>query len=287
MSSTQTQQHSGSIAIVPDTPAPSGPVKSEITFFNDPEDGSTPFNYVGTPPEGQPQRNYGEHNATVHINDLRGNESSFSLNTSGFATLSSVPSSLAYTDWEDDATITQKYHGEVERLLLDNVPGATKVFIFDHTVRRTRPDAFRTPVTRAHIDQTTKSATQRVRNHMGAEADALLQGRVRLINVWRPLKGPVKAFPLAMADSRSVKDEDLVPVEHRYPHMTGETAGVKFTEGQKWLYWSGMTSDERILLQCFDSEGGKARVAHTAFVDPRSAEGEGRESIEVRALVFG
>ena len=53
-----------------------------------------------------------------------------------------------------------------------------------------------------------------------------------------------------------------------------------------------MTNEERLLLKCFDSDevvrqsGG--RVPHTAFVDPRSPEAaKGRESIEVRALVFG
>lgn len=194
---------------------------------------------------------------------------------------------MSYEDWENDQVIKQKYYPEVEKLLLENVPGANRVFFFDHTIRRTKPDAARAPVTRAHIDQTRKSSAQRVRNHMGDEAETLLAGRYRIINVWRPLRGPVKAFPLAMADSQSVADEDLVPVEHRYPHMTGETAGVKYAEAQRWWYLSGMNVDERILLQCFDSQGGRARVAHTAFVDPRSPEGEGRESIEVRALVFG
>lgn len=48
-----------------------------------------------------------------------------------------------------------------------------------------------------------------------------------------------------------------------------------------------MQNDERLLLQCFDSEK-KARVPHSAFIDPRTAPGaRGRESIEVRALVFG
>ena len=48
-----------------------------------------------------------------------------------------------------------------------------------------------------------------------------------------------------------------------------------------------MGNDERVLLQCFDSEKG-ARVPHSAFVDPRTRPGaRGRESIEVRALVFG
>ena len=95
------------------------------------------------------------------------------------------------------------------------------------------------------------------------------------------------ASPLAYADSRSVPDEDIVPVEHRYPHRTGETAGVKYTESGKWYYWSGMTNDERILLQCYDSQD-HARTPHSAFTDPRTkADWPGRESIEVRALVFG
>ena len=92
---------------------------------------------------------------------------------------------------------------------------------------------------------------------------------------------------MAYADSRSVPDEDIVPVEHRYPDRTGETAGVKFTPKGRWHYWSGMTNDERILLQCYDSKDG-ARTPHTAFKDPRTQpDWPGRESIEVRALVFG
>ena len=172
-------------------------------------------------------------------------------------------------------------------MLLDNVPGAQRVFLFDHTVRRSDPNAKRAPVNRAHIDQTTKSAIARVHYHMGDEAPELLKGRYRLINVWRPLNGPVVSNPLAYADSRSVPDDDIVGVEHRYPNRTGETAGVKYTEQGRWHYLSGMENDERILLQCFDSKDG-ARTPHSAFVDPRTRpEWPGRESIEVRALVFG
>jgi hypothetical protein len=69
--------------------------------------------------------------------------------------------------------------------------------------------------------------------------------------------------------------------------------GVKFNPGQKWFYWSGMTGDERLLLKCSDSKGDRDGdvaqwVPHTAFVDGRTPEGaRPRESIEVRALVFG
>ena len=223
------------------------------------------------------------HEVTVH--DIRGRESEFDINVNGFGVVKGVQSEEK--EFTDDESIKSKYYPEVEKVLLDNVPGAKRVFLFDHTVRRSDPNAKRAPVNRAHIDQTTKSAIARVHYHMGDEAPELLKGRYRLINVWRPLNGPVVSSPLAYADSRSVPDDDIVGVEHRYPHRTGETAGVKYTEKGRWHYLSGMENDERILLQCFDSQDG-ARTPHSAFVDPRTKpDWPGRESIEVRALVFG
>nr|POE99393.1 hypothetical protein CFP56_52785 [Quercus suber] len=286
---TQTETQIG-IQAEPNTHAapiavPRGDVKTPILFYSPPADGATPFNYVETPPEGQPQRNYGMNPHELTIHDIRGRESEFTINRQGFGVVQGVHTAPGVFD--DDATITSQYYPEVERVLLDNVPGAKRIFLFDHTVRRSTADSKRTPVNRAHIDQTTAAARTRVEHHMGEEAGALLQGRVRLINVWRPLNGPVVASPLAFADSTTVSDEDVVPVEHRYPHRTGETAGVKFSPQTRWHYWSGMQNDERVLLQCYDSQDG-AKTPHSAFVDPRTKdEWPGRESIEVRALVFG
>lgn len=282
--STQTQQPT-TFGVTQDIEIPRGPTTSSLIFYSPPEDGSAPFNYVEPQPEGHPQRNYGEFKHEVTVHDIRGRESEFDINVNGFGIVKGVQSEEK--EFTDDESIKAKYYPEVEKVLLDNVPGAKRVFLFDHTVRRSDPNAKRAPVNRAHIDQTTKSAIARVHYHMGDEAPELLNGRYRLINVWRPLNGPVVATPLAYADSRSVPDDDIVGVEHRYPHRMGETAGVKYTEKGRWHYLSGMQNDERILLQCFDSKDG-ARTPHSAFVDPRTKpEWPGRESIEVRALVFG
>ena len=285
---TTTQVEPHTFGVVKDTSSidiPRGETHSTLTFYDPPKDGSAPFNYVETPPEGMPQRNFGAYDHAVTINDIRGRELEFDMNVNGFRTLSGIES--AEKEFTDDKRIEEVYYPEVEKLLLDNVEGAHRVFTFDHTVRRSDPNAKRAPVNRAHIDQTTESAIQRVHYHMGDEAEELLNGRYRLINVWRPLNGPVVSKPLAYADSRSVPNEDIVPVEHRYPHRTGQTAGVKYTEKGNWYYWSGMKNDERIFLQCYDSQDG-ARTPHTAFTDPRTqADWPGRESIEVRTLVFG
>jgi hypothetical protein len=287
---TTTETTQAARLLVEEQAAPSGPVTATITFYAPPADDAKPFNYVSTPPAGTPQRNFGEDDQAVHISDLRGHPelSGFTLDTAGFQPVPHAPTAMRYEDWASDDAVRDRYYPEVEQLLLKTVPGgAQRVFLFDHTIRRTEPGAHRAPVRRAHVDQTTKSAVERVRLHMGAEADGLLSGRVRIVNAWRPLRGPVAAFPLAYGDSRSLKEDALVGVEHRYPGRTGETAGVRFDAGQRWWYWSGMATDEVVLLQCADIGGVGARTPHTAFVDPRSAPEEGRESIEVRALVFG
>jgi hypothetical protein len=265
-------------------------VTAKLSFYQPPEDGSKPWNYVDPPKEG-PQRNFGAEDHQVTIDDIRGRESNYTLDNNAFAAVAHVPSDMSYDDWDSDAKVLSVYYPEVERLLLERLPGAHRIVLFDHTIRRSRPDAHRAPVTRVHIDQTPSSTQARVRHHVPDDADALLRGRYRIINVWRPLNGPVVAFPLAVADSATVRDADLVGVEHRYPDRTGETAAVRFHPDQAWYYWSGMVNDERLLLKCYDSDervGRWGRVPHSAFVDPRTPDGApGRESIEVRALVFG
>lgn len=222
------------------------------------------------------------------MHDARGKEGSFNLDRQAFATLKNHPHN-PNIDWHDDESIKKQYYPEVEKLLLNEIPGKpNRVLLFDHTVRRAEPNAHRAPVTRAHIDQTQMSAKQRVEFHLPEEAAELEKGRYRIINVWRPLNGSVETHPLAFANSETVLDSDMVPVEHRYPTRTGETAAIKYNPDHEWYYWSGIDDDERILLQCYDSDKPMNRVPHSAFVDPRSTEkSKPRESIEVRALVFG
>lgn len=271
---------------------PHGDVEATLNFYSPPSDGAIPFNYVESPPAGQPQRNFGDHDEQVKIHDVRGRESEYYLDKDAFQVIQNLPDS-AEKEFADDDSIKQNYYPEVEKLLLENIPGSNKIFLFDHTIRRATGN--RGPVNKVHIDQTAKSAKARVFHHLPEEAEKLVQGRYRIVNVWRPLNGPVYATPLSFASSATVDDKDVVPVEHRYPDRTGETAGVNYNPSQKWHYLSGMQNNERLFLECFDSEALKegssvqgGRLPHSAFVDPRTpAEAPTRASIEVRALVFG
>ena len=73
------------------------------------------------------------------------------------------------------------YYREAEELV-KQATGASRVVVFDHTIRRRThgvedrtPGIPRQPVTRIHGDYTEVSGPQRVRDLMGAEADDLLQ----------------------------------------------------------------------------------------------------------------
>jgi hypothetical protein len=138
-----------------------------------------------------------------------------------------------------------------------------------------------------HIDQSYAASRNRVTWHLPDEAEALLKGRVQIINVWRPIKTIYKD-PLAVADAHSVPDSDLVPVKLIYPNREGEIITVHANNEHKWFYRYGQTPEMVTLIKCYDSkEDGRARrVPHSAFVNPETEGYEERESIEVRALVF-
>ncbi len=141
-----------------------------------------------------------------------------------------------------------------------------------------------------HVDQAYWASVERVKYHLPADAERLLQSRVRLINLWRPIVNPVAHKPLALADWRTLDAGDLVPVELVYPHRTGTTYGVKYNSAHElqWHYLGGQAPEEVALIKCYDSETDVARLTpHTAFTDTGSPkDAPHRQSIEVRALVF-
>ncbi|KAI5867556.1 amino acid permease-domain-containing protein [Durotheca rogersii] len=230
----------------------------------------------------------------VHITDVSGREAEFTLDGNGFQYYRHTAQEK---DFADDDHIKAVYYPETEQLLKD-VTGASKIFIFDHTIRRNPADqraaadrsrALRGPVNRVHIDQTYSAALSRVPHHLPAEEAAeLLKGRVQIINVWRPIR-QVLRDPLAIADASSVGEEELVAIPLIYPNRRGETFAVRHTPAHRWYYKYGLDTDEVLLIKCFDSktDGRARRVPHTAFADPNTPDGTpSRQSIEIRALVF-
>ncbi len=251
-----------------------------------------PRNYTYEPPAGVPRSNTVHEVRTMPIHDMRSIASKISLDREGFALLRHE---TAVRDFWDDDEVRKVYYPEAEDAIA-NATGASAVFIFDHTQRRRIagvddrvPGVPRQPATRVHVDHTAKSGPQRVRDLLGDEAEELLRGRVQVINLWRPIRGPLRDAPLAVCDAGSVASTDLVPSDLVYPNRTGETYAVTYNPSHRWFYVPAMRTEEALLIKCFDSlTDGRARFApHTSFLDPTvSPDVVARESIEIRSLVF-
>src|ERR1700675_4717306 len=243
-----------------------------------------PVYYVDEPPPGEATWNGIDDPREVRIEDARGRESEFTLDRNGFALLKAP---TAVRNFYDPEEIKSVYYPEVERLLRDTL-GASRVFAFDHNVRNGGRSDLPQPSRRVHNDHTVNSAPRRVVDHMGADAEELLRHRFGIVNVWRPIRGPVLDSPLALCDARSFTDDDLIASDLVYNHVRGETSRVEYNPRHRWYYFSEMQTDEVLLIRVHDSANdGRARLSfHTSFENPLTPDAPPRESIEVRTLVF-
>ena len=253
--------------------------------------GEKPFSYTYEPPPGKPWRNTAYEPRPMAVRDARRLTEQPSLETAGF-TLVEAPSAVG--DFYDERQIVDTYYGEVEALV-KTLTGASKVVVFDHTIRDGRnaqrdERGVREPVKRAHNDYTLRSAPQRVWDLLPPdEAERRLTKRYAIVNVWRSIAGTIEQQPLGIVDARSVTFEDFIASDLIYRDRLGETYGVRHNPAHRWFYYPAMTADEAMVFKCYDSAtDGRARwTAHSAFDDPTSpANARPRQSIEIRTLVF-
>jgi hypothetical protein len=243
-----------------------------------------PERYTFDPPPGVVPNTGIDDPHDVRIEDARGREAEFHLDRSGFQ-LVHAPTQVR--DFYDPAQVRDVYYPEVEQLLR-GVLGASRVVVFNHNVRNANRDGLAVPSRSVHNDHTVNSAPRRVRDHLGDEAEELLKHRFGVINVWRPIKGPVLDSPIALCDARSFTDRDLIASDLVYPHVRGETSRVEYRPEHRWYYFSEQQADEVVLIRVHDSAtDGRARLSfHTSFDNPLTPNAPPRESIEVRTLVF-
>ncbi|KAF9559984.1 hypothetical protein CPC08DRAFT_637173 [Agrocybe pediades] len=268
---------------------------TKLLYFVAPKDGDRAWLKINANPEtGIQEKSFTREEKDVVVENIRGKERIATIDTAGFQ-FASAPAK--HTSFMNDEEIVKEYYPESIELL-KKLTGASRVVLFDHTIRRRRPGmpddhpSRRQPVAFAHVDQTAKSAIGRVHRHLPAEeVPELLKKRFQIINLWRPINLPALDWPLGLCDYRSVSPaEDTVPVALLYDDHEGETLSVKYNPAHKWYYMYNMTPEEVVIIKCFDSlQNGSVAVftPHSAFQDPTTPEGTPlRESIELRALVF-
>ncbi len=71
---------------------------------------------------------------------------------------------------------------------------------------------------------------------------------------WRPLRGPVVDWPLAVCDSTSVdKESDLVETDNVWSYGVSETYNVTHNPKHRFYFLSQQTIEDVILFKGFDN----------------------------------
>ncbi|KAI9723949.1 MAG: hypothetical protein M1812_000667 [Candelaria pacifica] len=259
-----------------------------------------PFMLMTNVPQGQRVSNLRwELGQEETIHDVRGREPEFSLDESGFRY---IDCPTRFTDWTDKKEIERVYLAEMESVLKKNVDNVDLIKIFDWRMRK-KMDACESdqvydlnmqtdmlnPAEHVHCDQTASGVITRIQSMMGDEAELLLQGRVRVINLWRPIRHTVEDCPITICDGSTILESDLVECDRVRKYWVGTMGLVEYRPGFKWYYMSRQSPDDVLIFKNFDSEENvRAKCCpHTAFdIDNIPAGTPTRESIEIRALVF-
>lgn len=232
------------------------------------------------------------------VYDCRPIADELTLDIAGFELVTAPTSFSNFYDPED---VRAAYYPETAALL-KRATGATAVFIFDHNVRNKpradlKEEGVREPVDGAHNDYTLDSGPRRIREVLEEnQASEFLDRRCAIINVWRPIRGPVQDHPLAICDARTTSLDDFIPtkIEHymeddlETPRLTGQIYSFQHSPAHRWFYASDMQPDEVLFLKCFDTatDGRACFTGHTGFINPACpADYIPRESIEARTVV--
>jgi hypothetical protein len=189
--------------------------------------------------------------------------------------------------------------------LIKRVTGAAEVRIFTHFLRgpeaqRRDPESISFTADFVHADYTPKSGPAAFQELLGEQAEQYSGHRFGIINVWRPIVGPMQDRPLAVCDASSVATDDLLPWmtvtrldEKGLRSATGEIREdesyvTAWNPEHRWYYAPDMMPTEALLFKTYDSDTDQLRFTpHTAFNDPTTpADAPLRASIDVRALVI-
>ncbi|KAI8650448.1 hypothetical protein NCS57_01378600 [Fusarium keratoplasticum] len=237
-----------------------------------------------------PSTNVVSKKSRVTLHDIRGNENLFRLDVHGFEL---IKHPLDFDQWQDGHKVVREVYPRIIDLLKAQL---------GEDLRRSRDangstsisqgDSFAPPSRVAHVDQTYEATVEQIKLGFKDEAEKILKSRFRIINVWHPIRGPVRQHPFVLCDYRTAKS-DFISCDLIYPHTITEIMVFRNSASQKWYFIDQQVTDEAWIFKIMDSQSlidsNVAEFsAHTSFFDEDEALAECvRESVEFRAYVFG
>ena len=245
-------------------------LQAVLNYLAEPE--AKPVSWMYKPPEGTPITLLAHRQACGDDSKCAANSGSA---IAGAAGVCSYASGQQGQKFYDDNEVRSVYYPEVQRLVKE-ATGAARVLVFDYNVRcgpmakRGEPGV-REPVKYAHNDYTLKSGPQRVRDLLPAgEAEELLKHRFAVINVWRPIRGPVEEMPLAVCDAQTIASKDLVPTDLKYRGSNGRGVFAGFQPGASMVFCPGHAGRRSVAAEMLRFPGRRPRAIHRSFGIRRS-----------------
>ena len=227
----------------------------------------------------------------------------FTLDTHGFQMIKHHSNIRDFYDMDEVNTV---YPEEIEQVLKE-LTGADLVLDLGTTLRSSQQPrgAIQPAALEAHVDYN-EASSKRLADQMLEQSGhaGFSYSRFMAINLWRVISDPPQDWPLALCDGRSVGREEgvhnvMVRVDE-IPDMetmlTMEIPGedelptaflFRFNPEHRWFYFPDMTPDELLVFKLYDSvETGAWRVPHGSFRDTTCPEASGRESAEIRTVIY-
>ncbi|KAF5608112.1 uncharacterized protein FSUBG_4936 [Fusarium subglutinans] len=208
-----------------------------------------PYEITGNVSADVPRTNFRFEPRAVEVQDARALPAEVSLSTHGFEWVTQTTTK----DFKTDGSVT-RYVNELEEFIQDHFK-ADKVLTFQYQVRKRRLDRLDPRIRpQSNFVQTFRLREQRL---AFVSTIPMLQGYSSLAtHATEPLKAPIsplRDYPLALCDARSVVDSDLVESDYIYPDFVSESFLLKHSPDHKWFYLSDQSKDELLVITNYDS----------------------------------
>ncbi|KAF2736408.1 putative CmcJ-like methyltransferase [Polyplosphaeria fusca] len=276
---------------------PAGDIRASLTFLKpDPlHDHEKPYRLRYDPGPGIPRTNCTTlSQENIVIKDIRGQEDAYSLDQNGFEVVE-LESELSPKAFLDIERVKDVWYDELSTML-KNRYGAKRVEVLEHGIRRRHANfpistgedyEYLQPTSIIHVDFTPHSAEVISEKALGV--DPASWQRLQTLNIWKPLRGPLSDWPLAVCDSRTLNPpKNCIATDVVEREGYTENYQVYYHPDMKFHYISGQSDKEVMVFRQTDTKQGCGTgVAHAGFSNPKTVVGERpRESIETRAFVY-
>ena len=222
----------------------------------------------------------------VTVRDARQSLNSIELDRNGFQLLEFQ----SPIDRFDSApTITRLYYPTISEFVKRTV-GADEIYVTQHLIRTEDKSDFNTAYARfVHCDYSVSRAKQHSLDRLKKEGKRLSdyeEAEFAWYNTWQPFDHTAVQNPLALLDSATLRDGDIVDYIYDGYGKGAKGSMPVYRDQHQFYFYSDMTPDEVLLIKQLDSRLNRAKVSpHTSIIDANApADAPPRRSIEVRLL---